>query len=52
MVFKIPNNEFIIAAMKSIIGIMNSKWTKNEFIVVIIETKMAIMISKFQIMNS
>lgn len=33
--------------MKSIIDIMNSKWTKNEFIMVIIETKMAIMISKF-----
>lgn len=28
--------------MKTIIGIMILKWTKNEFIMVIIETKMAI----------
>ena len=41
-----------MATMKSIIGTVISKWTKNEFIMVIIETKMAIMISKFQIMNS
>ena len=41
-----------MATMKSIIGIMNSKWTKNETIMAIMKTIIAIMISKFQKMKS